>query len=427
LLFLGHLADFSGTYEETAQIAVVKNNAGGLPSFILRSTDGRYARLTPVMADYGRLLWTLRGSVFGKPEVFASLLDESVAPWSSEAKTWAIEVPEGALAIKAAATTKSVAVRLGPLERSFKQKRLAICFFGINRSLKWTLKSIERNIFRVLENGGIGFDVFFHTYSLGMIRGNTYAQELNVAIKDAPFVEALAFRPHLRSYVVTDQKHFDATFNIPDKCFNSRRQGFNNVTTLNIMRELNSFREVTSLWEEEPGCAHDSGCAYSLVFYLRPDHQYHVPLSLSDLHLGPTSFLTPAYQSYDGLNDRLAAGPPQVMRVLGKRIGVLDAYLEARAFRMFFPELFLYDVMVKQHGFNPVPWRFRASRVRATGRINCADYWSSREGLGDDSVPECSPWHPRTPACPSRSQIDVTRSPAAVEWLKQTVLDIEGL
>ena len=74
-----------------------------------------------------------------------------------------------------------------------QQKRLAICFFGINRSLKWTLKSIERNIFRVLENGGIGFDVFFHTYSLGMIRGNTYAQELNVAIKDAPFVEALAF------------------------------------------------------------------------------------------------------------------------------------------------------------------------------------------------------------------------------------------
>ena len=57
LLFLGDLADFSGTYEETAQIAVGKNNAGGLPSFILRSTDGRYARLSPE--------WQIMGDFFG--------------------------------------------------------------------------------------------------------------------------------------------------------------------------------------------------------------------------------------------------------------------------------------------------------------------------------------------------------------------------
>ena len=42
--------------------------------------------------------------------------------------------------------------------------RVAICFFGLTRSLKHTIDSINTNIFQPLKNSNIEYDVFLHTY-----------------------------------------------------------------------------------------------------------------------------------------------------------------------------------------------------------------------------------------------------------------------
>ena len=44
--------------------------------------------------------------------------------------------------------------------------RVAVCFFGLTRSLRWTLPSVQNRLLGVLEEGGMRVDVFVHTYSL---------------------------------------------------------------------------------------------------------------------------------------------------------------------------------------------------------------------------------------------------------------------
>ena len=46
------------------------------------------------------------------------------------------------------------------------QKQVAIGFFGITRSLKFTRDSIYKNIFRRLRELGYGYKIFLHTYEL---------------------------------------------------------------------------------------------------------------------------------------------------------------------------------------------------------------------------------------------------------------------
>jgi hypothetical protein len=44
--------------------------------------------------------------------------------------------------------------------------KIAICFFGITRSLKHTIKSINEKIFDIFKINNIEYDIFIHTYNL---------------------------------------------------------------------------------------------------------------------------------------------------------------------------------------------------------------------------------------------------------------------
>ena len=44
--------------------------------------------------------------------------------------------------------------------------KIAIGFFGITRSLKYTIKSIQENILNVFKNNNIEYNIFIHTYEL---------------------------------------------------------------------------------------------------------------------------------------------------------------------------------------------------------------------------------------------------------------------
>ena len=44
--------------------------------------------------------------------------------------------------------------------------RVALCFFGLTRSLSFTIDSIRLNLLKPLKDGGYEVDVFLHTYNL---------------------------------------------------------------------------------------------------------------------------------------------------------------------------------------------------------------------------------------------------------------------
>lgn len=51
------------------------------------------------------------------------------------------------------------------------RRRVAVCFFGLTRSLRWTLPSIERRLLGVLRDSGMQVEVFLHTYDLLEVSG----------------------------------------------------------------------------------------------------------------------------------------------------------------------------------------------------------------------------------------------------------------
>jgi len=51
------------------------------------------------------------------------------------------------------------------------RRRVAVCFFGLTRSLRWTLPSLQRRLLGALEEAGMEVDVFVHTFSLEEVRG----------------------------------------------------------------------------------------------------------------------------------------------------------------------------------------------------------------------------------------------------------------
>ena len=50
-----------------------------------------------------------------------------------------------------------------------EQPRAAICFFGLTRSLAYTIESIRSSIFDQLISNGINYSVFVHTYSVTLV------------------------------------------------------------------------------------------------------------------------------------------------------------------------------------------------------------------------------------------------------------------
>ena len=67
-------------------------------------------------------------------------------------------------------------------EAPVTQKRVALAFFGLTRSLKYTIDSIRKNIFQQLKTADIAYDVYLHTYNLKRLsnsRSGEAAVDLN--------------------------------------------------------------------------------------------------------------------------------------------------------------------------------------------------------------------------------------------------------
>jgi hypothetical protein len=47
--------------------------------------------------------------------------------------------------------------------------RIAICFFGLTRSLTWTVDSIREHLLQPLTEKSVSYDLFLHTYRLNTL------------------------------------------------------------------------------------------------------------------------------------------------------------------------------------------------------------------------------------------------------------------
>jgi hypothetical protein len=191
-----------------------------------------------------------------------------------------------------------------------------VCFFGLTRSLQFTIDSIRSNVLDVLTAAGVKHTIYLHTHNVTRVF-NPRSYEFNVTIDPTKYrlLRPDKFvleqpvdwtQPKNQDMLVQLLKHGDAW-----------RERDDHISLRNLVNQLQSLEKLTSLWTP-------SASEFDAAIYLRSDVWFYNRLDVSQLleAAGTTShpvIWTPNFATYTGLNDRFAFGNVAAMQIYGNR------------------------------------------------------------------------------------------------------------
>lgn len=189
-------------------------------------------------------------------------------------------------------------------------RKIAFCFFGLTRSLKYVLSSIKKYLFEPLEKEKIKYEIFLHTYKIKGAYNNPRAKEKDIILDP-------------NEYKLLNPDHF--LIEDKDKVSNSidlikyrthgdpwNSDGKWNFNTLNNhILYLWSQKQLINMVSKEAGFTHIVMC--------RPDVKYMTPLNPEWFTFTSKSIAVPEFASYGFVNDQFAFGPYEQMIVYGSR------------------------------------------------------------------------------------------------------------
>lgn len=193
---------------------------------------------------------------------------------------------------------------------------IAICMWGILRSLHFTLPSLQKHIFSILTLAGHSYDIYIHTYKVEGIYSNARSNEIGVAFNHSEWKLLDPFY-----LFIEEQKDFDERLNMTAYLHPHGNPWSDEGTYLNHLRALNSIYHVTHALET---VISSTNRTYNAVVFIRPDLQLLNDLPVDLLHKYPhNTIFTPDFHRSckgDELNDRFAMGRyPYILR-FGKRL-----------------------------------------------------------------------------------------------------------
>ena len=207
---------------------------------------------------------------------------------------------------------------------NFRQKKVAILFFGLTRSLKDVYSSLKTNIFDVLTENNIEYDIFIHTYVLPTPYTNPY---INTKIENYDNESYKLLNP--KYYIIENQNNAENMLKIPKyfanlsdwagcaptfekKCFFVR----------NMVLAQHSKKMVTKLFKEHQA-------DYDYVMFTRPDQSLHTKINPNVFNiLDNNNIVIPKEHSYLGVNDRLCFAKPNIAIIYGNSFNFLLVYSE---------------------------------------------------------------------------------------------------
>lgn len=145
----------------------------------------------------------------------------------------------------------------------YARPRIAVCFFGLTRSLPTTAPLIHQRLLNPLKSVG-DVEVFVHTYNLTHLT-NSWSKEFNAPNRAQDLLLLLP-----TASIIDDQEIFLKT--VPAKFCKLRGDPWNNnfTSVTNLLCQLNSLDRVTTLFE--------SHGPFDVVVYARPDVIYYTPI-----------------------------------------------------------------------------------------------------------------------------------------------------
>lgn len=247
---------------------------------------------------------------------------------------------------------KKVSTEIGIPEAEI---RIAICFFGITRSLSYTIESIEENIFTPARTFGT-VRIFAHFFNQNEVQNPRSGESRKFDTKEYKLLNP-------------DWVHLEE----PDVCLaahgfeslkaygDSWDDGFNSLR--NLVHQLHSLNEVTKAASE---------WAPDIILFVRPDLFYHSSLRrhiATALKRESASVILPAWQNWrNGYNDRFAiCRMPSAIEAYGTRVTSMHDFCRRGQGPLHSERLLRF--VLDEAELTPSWMRTRASRMRIGGHL----------------------------------------------------------
>ena len=232
--------------------------------------------------------------------------------------------------------------------------KIAFAFWGITRSLKFTIQSIHKKIFEILQKNNIEYTIFMHTYKLNSYQ-NVRTKE-NVCTVDNDEYKLL--NP---DYItIHDQDTIKKQLNLPSyRSFpDPWNTNYNSVD--NFVLSMYSKQQVTKMIE-------NTNIKYDYIIFLRPDVEYVDNFDIKFLKLATNKAICiPNFHLFSKyhFNDRFCISNLKTYKLYGN---VFDQLLALSRMQELHSETIIGQLMQKYHlEIIRIPFRFL--RVRSDGR-----------------------------------------------------------
>ena len=238
--------------------------------------------------------------------------------------------------------------------------KVALAFWGLTRSLKYTIGSINEKILNILKTNNIEYKIFMHTWTINSVYNNTYAKEANIHLDNEEYklLNPDYFETH-------DQDDFKK--NIKFNAFRTHKDPWKTKyeTVDNFICAMFSKSRCTQLISK-------SNEKFDYVIFLRPDCMYLTIFNISFFKLvNNNTICIPNFALYHNFNDRFCITNMNTYQLYGNIFTKLFNYSKKHPLHS---ETFHYNI-IKQHKtknkkkINIKLINFRFRRVRANGNI----------------------------------------------------------
>lgn len=171
--------------------------------------------------------------------------------------------------------------------------KIGLAFWGLTRSLKYTILSIHENILNIFKKANIDYDIFIHTYNVFDKYTNNRASEKNINLNCN---EYLLLNP-LR-YIIDNQDIIINKLKLYKYYSQPDPWSTNYQTVNNFILAMYSKLKVIELIENEK-------INYDYVLFLRPDVRYLNKFDLNYFdYINDYTVCIPNFHLFSNFNDR---------------------------------------------------------------------------------------------------------------------------
>lgn len=235
--------------------------------------------------------------------------------------------------------------------------KIALCFFGITRSLKYNIKSIEKKIFDELKREKIDFEIYLHTY-----KHNNYVNKRT-------------------------EENCDNVDNEEYNLLNPKYLQIDNQDEIKQSLDLEKYRTHDDPWKTNYNSVDNFILAqysklqinnmiqtnkkiYDFIIYLRPDVYYMDTFNTDFLkNVCDNAICCPDFHLYSDLNDRFGITNMKTYLIYGNIFQFLYDYSKKEKLHS---ETIISSIL-KENNIDIVTISFHFLRIRIDGSIEKLD------------------------------------------------------